>query len=276
MAGIVAILLIATLFVPTNHLVFKTLQIVLIKSLFLSTVFVIGFYIIKNIEKGNWTSYYFVLSFMPILLIIIAFNLRDSQLIPPYKFLHYCIPIGSAAEIILLFVALLYRLKNLQLEKELVLKKLQALLQQEYNLVEEEKVSINYQKLENITQDLSPYFHNNISEEEVTATHKKLLEVMVSQKPYLDNSLNLAKLAAQNYTTTHQLSQAINQKEGKNFNDFINSYRVEEAKTRLKSIDFQNFTIEAIGQECGFNSKSTFYAAFKKFAGTTPTEFRKL
>ena len=62
---------------------------------------------------------------------------------------------------------------------------------------------------------------------------------------------------------------------GSNFSDYINSYRVEEAKKLLADTTFDNYTIVAVGLECGFNSKSTFYNAFKKFTGVTPTVYKK-
>ena len=67
----------------------------------------------------------------------------------------------------------------------------------------------------------------------------------------------------------------VNKFSGKNFSDYINSLRVEEAKRCLRNPGFEAYTMVAIGLECGFNSKSTFYTAFKKFTGQTPTSFRK-
>ena len=55
----------------------------------------------------------------------------------------------------------------------------------------------------------------------------------------------------------------------------INKYRVEQSKQLLSDSHFSAYTIVAIGMECGFNSKSTFYSAFKKFTGQTPSTFRK-
>jgi AraC-like DNA-binding protein len=59
-----------------------------------------------------------------------------------------------------------------------------------------------------------------------------------------------------------------------NFSDFINSLRVEQAKKFLSDNEFSQYTIVAIGLECGFNSKSTFYSAFKNFTSETPTTYR--
>jgi len=75
--------------------------------------------------------------------------------------------------------------------------------------------------------------------------------------------------------STSGLSKLMNTHSGSNFSDYINKYRVEEAKKLLGDNSFSAYTIVAIGLECGFNSKSTFYSAFKKFTGVTPTAFRK-
>lgn len=63
--------------------------------------------------------------------------------------------------------------------------------------------------------------------------------------------------------------------ENKNFFDYINSYRIENAKRLLKSGKFNTLSVEGIGYDCGFNTKATFYATFKKTTGFSPAEFRK-
>lgn len=71
------------------------------------------------------------------------------------------------------------------------------------------------------------------------------------------------------------ISQTLNSNSQLNFNEYVNSLRIDDAKHMLKSTDFDNYTIVAIGLECGFNSKSSFYSAFKKFTNKTPSEFKK-
>ena len=74
---------------------------------------------------------------------------------------------------------------------------------------------------------------------------------------------------------TYLVSQAINEGLKRNFYDLINGYRVEEAKQLLVDSKNMNFTILSIGFEAGFNSKTTFNTVFKKFTGSTPTEYRE-
>jgi AraC-like DNA-binding protein len=92
-------------------------------------------------------------------------------------------------------------------------------------------------------------------------------------KPFLNEKITLAEVSKLLNVGPHQISQVINEKTNCNFNDFINSYRIEESKKLLISASHSNLTIDAIAQKAGFNSKSAFYRAFKKNTGITPKEF---
>ncbi len=107
------------------------------------------------------------------------------------------------------------------------------------------------------------------------STFKRIDEYINANKRYLDSSLSLEKLAVEMQMGTSSLSKLINENFEGNFSDYINQLRVEEAKKALLNTEFNNYTIVAIGLECGFNSKSTFYTAFGRITGKTPSEFRK-
>lgn len=111
--------------------------------------------------------------------------------------------------------------------------------------------------------------------EKESAEFQQIHNIIVSNQKYFDPLLSLDKLSEELHMSTGKLSSLINQYSGNNFSDYINSLRVEEAKKLLENPDFEGYTIVSIGLECGFNSKSTFYAAFKKFTGQTPTAYRK-
>ena len=87
---------------------------------------------------------------------------------------------------------------------------------------------------------------------------------MLRQQPYLEPELTLSELAKQLNISTSKLSQTINNGLGKNFNDFINEYRVEAVKKMMLDEKKSNFSLLGIAQECGFNSKATFNRTFKK------------
>lgn len=103
--------------------------------------------------------------------------------------------------------------------------------------------------------------------------YEKLILIMDREKPFLDVHLNLSMLAKQTGFRSRYLSQIINQKSGKNFFDFVNSYRIEEFKKRIKEPNNRNFTFLSIAYDCGFNSKATFNRVFKNQTGYTPSEF---
>lgn len=102
---------------------------------------------------------------------------------------------------------------------------------------------------------------------------KILLNFMQAEKPYLDDKLTLQKLAEQVNLPEKQLSLLINQYTGRHFFDFINEFRINDAKELLRGQP--QLTVLEVLYEVGFNSKSSFYTAFKKETGVTPTDYRK-
>ncbi|MFT4611656.1 MAG: AraC-like DNA-binding protein [Glaciecola sp.] len=96
-----------------------------------------------------------------------------------------------------------------------------------------------------------------------------------THKRYLDPLFGLHNLAIEMDLSNSQLSKIINTYGNYNFSDYINNLRVNYAKNILIDSNYKDYTIIAIGLECGFNSKSTFYNAFKKFTSLTPTGYKK-
>lgn len=112
--------------------------------------------------------------------------------------------------------------------------------------------------------------------ENIDAEKALLLEHMEQQRPYLSPELTLAELAAQLNLSPAFLSRIINTRLNQNFNEFINTYRVEAVKRMVTQPDVQHLSILGIAYECGFNSKATFNRAFLKHAGCAPSEFLKI
>ena len=104
--------------------------------------------------------------------------------------------------------------------------------------------------------------------------YQKAVQYVEQEQYYLKKEGSLKDLATQLSLPANYLSQAINQ-QNQNFNDFINQYRIEEAKKRLGHSDYAHLNIAGIGETVGFKSKSAFYAAFKKQTQLTPTAFIK-
>jgi AraC-like DNA-binding protein len=101
----------------------------------------------------------------------------------------------------------------------------------------------------------------------------QLLRHMDAAKPYRKSDLKISDLADTVGIPTYQLSQLINEGFKVKFYDFINQYRVDEAKKLLVE-DTRGYKILAIAYEVGFNSKATFNRVFKNSTGLTPSEFR--
>lgn len=123
--------------------------------------------------------------------------------------------------------------------------------------------------------EIDMYPVSDISKKEESWIHEKLMDKIYKDKVYVDSNITLPGLAEQIEIPYHQLSYFINKKYCQNFNDFINSKRVEDVKERLVDADYSSLTIEAIGSSVGFNSKATFYKAFKKFTDSSPAQFKK-
>ncbi|RPI76797.1 MAG: AraC family transcriptional regulator [Desulfobacteraceae bacterium] len=103
----------------------------------------------------------------------------------------------------------------------------------------------------------------------------KIKCLMEQEQAYLDPDLDLSALAAKLSIPKNYLSQVINEKTGKSFNDFINHYRIESVKTRLRDRAGTDKTLLALAFDAGFNSKASFNNAFKKSTGESPLIFKK-
>lgn len=117
------------------------------------------------------------------------------------------------------------------------------------------------------------YGDKKIDEEEAADLKKRLDSILTSEKLYKDPNLKLPDLAKELNIIPHRLSQLINDNMEKNFTLLINEYRIGRAKELIESDT--HLKLESIGYECGFNSKSTFYSAFKKQTGTTPAKYQE-
>lgn len=95
-----------------------------------------------------------------------------------------------------------------------------------------------------------------------------------TEKNYLDSNLSLESVAEKLNINKSYLSRIINSELEKSFTDYVNELRVEEAKFYMTNPEFKNYTLISIGLEAGFNSKSAFNTAFKKFTGMTPSQFK--
>jgi AraC-like DNA-binding protein len=102
-----------------------------------------------------------------------------------------------------------------------------------------------------------------------------VLELLENKKIYRKQDLSIFDIAEELEINKTYISNAINKISGTNFNTFINKFRIEESKKILLNPEYNNITIEAIANDVGFHSKSSFNIWFKKLTGQTPSEFKK-
>ncbi len=114
-----------------------------------------------------------------------------------------------------------------------------------------------------------------ITPAELENKKEHLLQLLTEKELYKDPKLSLAKLAGHLNWPINSVSGVINESLQTNFNDLINHHRIVAFKDQLLRPENQRFSIEGIGQQVGFSSKASFYRAFKKETGMTPTQFIK-
>jgi AraC-like DNA-binding protein len=119
------------------------------------------------------------------------------------------------------------------------------------------------------------YSGSRFTDEESKEYAEKLTFYMKSARPYLNPDLSLPQLATDMNISGHFLSRVINEQFNHNFFDFVNGYRVEEFKEKIKDPAYNNYSLLGIAFECGFNSKSAFNRIFKQVTGLTPSEYKK-
>lgn len=124
-----------------------------------------------------------------------------------------------------------------------------------------------------VNMDIHPIKPLTIISTEVPKELETLTRFMKLEQPYLDDQLTLQKLASGIGLPEKQLSQLINQQLGKHFFDYVNQFRIQESLKLLS--ENPELTVLEILYQVGFNSKSSFYTAFKKETGQTPISYRK-
>lgn len=125
------------------------------------------------------------------------------------------------------------------------------------------------------TPSLQKYKNSGLTPEVSHELAQKLSHLMRSEKMYQDYNLRLDTLAEKLKLTRHHTSQLINEYFKMNFFEYINSLRVEEAKTLLTDRNKSDLTVKEIGYQTGFNNKVSFFKAFKLSTGMTPNEYRQ-
>ncbi|RWX00321.1 helix-turn-helix domain-containing protein [Flavobacterium cerinum] len=141
----------------------------------------------------------------------------------------------------------------------------------QFNKKEKEDIDL----IINETSNLELNRKKIVSETDLQEIKSSLIQLMENKKPFLDAELSLFKLASQLDVSSHTLSYIINQGCNENFYQFINRYRIEEAKKMIQDPNMKHLSLIGIAFEVGFNSKTVFNTTFKKMTNQTPSEFKK-
>lgn len=118
------------------------------------------------------------------------------------------------------------------------------------------------------------YRNSGLTETFAEELNENLIRLMSVDKIFLDSELNLEELSKNLNTSIHLASQLINQYYNKNFRDYINDFRIDEAKDLI--MKHKNPHIDKIAFDVGFKSKSSFYSAFKKRTNVSPSKFKSM
>lgn len=118
------------------------------------------------------------------------------------------------------------------------------------------------------------YKRSGLSEEKLAQFKKRLIHSMEEEQLFLNCELTLTDIALHLDVRPNHVSQVINSQFDMNFHNFLNHYRVDRAKQLLIDEKYTDSPIVNVAYDSGFNSMSTFYSAFGKFAGVHPVEFK--
>lgn len=116
------------------------------------------------------------------------------------------------------------------------------------------------------------YQNRKLADDEAQQLLASLNQAMHEQQLFLNSNLSLAMLARKTGHSQILISQVLNDKLAQNFNHYVNEFRVAHARTLL--VKEPRLTMEQVAERSGFNSSSTFFAAFKKICGKTPASYR--
>lgn len=129
-----------------------------------------------------------------------------------------------------------------------------------YNITEKKEKKAAYRSL------VSPKFMDELKE--------KILGIILIQKKYKDKGYSAKQLAEDLGTNTRYISAVVNVKFHMNYTSFVNKYRIEEAMALLVDKRYQDLNMEDVSDMVGFSNRQSFYAAFYKFNGVTPRQYK--
>jgi AraC-like DNA-binding protein len=130
-----------------------------------------------------------------------------------------------------------------------------------------------YTRSESIDKLESKSANSELNPQTVEQVINALVRAMEQEKLFLDTELTVDKVGQHLQLPPKLISAVLNKHLHKNYNGFVNEYRVEEVKRRLLNPAYEHLTLTGIAFDCGFNSQATFQRTFKQLAGVSPGEY---
>lgn len=121
--------------------------------------------------------------------------------------------------------------------------------------------------------DAKKYKTSPLSIKESASIENQIKAFFAEEGQYLNPNLKIADLAKTIQVPSHHISQVLNENMNSSFYEIVNKHRIEKAKEMLRSGALEKISVQAIGEECGYTSKTSFYRAFKKITQMTPTQY---
>lgn len=161
--------------------------------------------------------------------------------------------------------------KNLRLQYE---QKISTLLN-ELSQYKDQEAGSTGKQIDNQTD--SKYLTSKLNDKQKQALAENIRYIMENTDAFCKDDFTLEKLASMVNSNYKYVSQVINETYQKNFSNFINEYRIQEARIRLMdTTHYGNYTIQAIAESVGYKSQSTFINAFRKITGIPPSIYQKM
>lgn len=129
-----------------------------------------------------------------------------------------------------------------------------------YNITEKKEKEAGYRTL------IGPQIMDELQE--------KIMKIVVMEKKYRDKDYSAKSLAEDIGTNTRYISAVVNTRFHCNFTSFVNKYRIDDAMSILVDKRYQDLNVEEVGTMVGFSNRQSFYAAFFRFLGITPRDYR--
>ncbi|MBT8255996.1 MAG: AraC family transcriptional regulator [Bacteroidia bacterium] len=126
-----------------------------------------------------------------------------------------------------------------------------------------------------LKNETEKYQSSGLNKNLIETYKQRIVDYMEEEQGFTDSKLSLTLLSQRLEIPKQYISEILNVHLRTNFQDFINKYRIDAFVDCLKSNRYDHYALMGIASEVGFNSKSSFYASFKKHKGLTPTEYKK-